>query len=108
MGLAFKENIRDIRNSKAFDLIRELENYFIHVEAYDPEVDEEKVIKTQRIKMKKILADDYDAIIVAVSHDRFLKIEENEFLGMMDDENPILFDLKGIYKEFKNLIYWSL
>lgn len=108
MGLAFKENIRDIRNSKVFDLIRELEDYFIHVEAYDPEVDEEKIIKTQRIKMKKILADDYDAIIVAVSHDRFLKIEENEFLGMMDDENPILFDLKGIYKEFKNLIYWSL
>ena len=97
MGLTFKEDCPDIRNSKVFDIIDELEEYGCNVDAYDPWIDEKDVDQknfvfiTDPFKTEK----KYDAIIVAVGHKEFKALERSEFEGVSTVE-PVLIDIKGI------------
>ena len=98
MGLTFKENCPDIRNTKVVDIIEELKDFGCQVDVYDPWVDKEEEKKTY----KHGLIDDpfqsnkkYAAIIVAVAHNEFVELTEKDFTSISGG-NPIVIDIKGI------------
>ena len=108
MGVTFKENVTDIRNSKVVDIVRELQSFMINVDVVDymasaSEVEHEYNIKTIPAPNKK-----YDAIIVAVAHDEYKKLTEKEFQSLSNGKG-ILIDLKGLYShQIEGMTYWSL
>ena len=100
LGVTFKENCPDMRNSKVIDIIKELEEYECNVEVYDYWVDKSDVeskhlnfINELPLNSKK-----YDSIIVAVGHDEFKKISNEEYISMSNGE-PIIIDVKGIVEK---------
>ncbi len=108
MGVTFKENVADIRNSKVADLIRELMSFAIHVHIHDPHASPNEVAKEYKFSLTKTLDDDYDAVVVAVNHANYKDYDVDFFKSIMKGK-PILFDIKGMY-DFKpnGLTYWSL
>lgn len=112
MGTTFKENVSDIRNSRIPDIIRELASYGIQVDSTDPYAsipDFEHEYQIHLLDPEKINpAKQYDAVILAVSHQPYLSLDEPYFASMLK-ENGLVVDLKGILrKKIKNLSYWSL
>jgi len=110
MGITFKENVADIRNSKVSDVVTELQAYGVHVDVYDPHADPEEVLHEYGFTVVKQHGLEYDAVVVAVMHDEFANYDEQKLSGLMkNDGKAILFDIKGIYKDkIKDLTYWSL
>ena len=100
LGATFKENCPDMRNSKVFDIIKELEEFKCNVEVYDYWIDEsdKKVKPLNFLEELPLNSERYDAIIVAVNHDKFKNISTNDYKGMSRGE-PIILDVKGIVKE---------
>lgn len=95
LGITFKENCPDIRNSRVIDIIKELQSYHVNVDVYDPWASSEEVkheydlnLKTERSELKT----DYDAIILAVSHNEFLEIS----LDNLKSDNCVVFDVKSL------------
>lgn len=108
LGMTFKENVSDIRNSKVADLYFELEAYSMAVDIYDPKAETEEVNHEYKIQLIQSIEQKYDAIIVAVGHDEFKKLDDQYFIQNMKD-HPILIDLKGLYQvQLSQLNYWSL
>ncbi len=112
MGITFKENVPDARNSKVADLVRELQEYGIQVSVYDPVANPEEVKRYYGMDLLKDLKEKapYDGIVVAVKHKEFLNLKPEHFKEITK-ENPVLVDVKGIYpkEEFaKEFIYWRL
>lgn len=116
LGLAFKENCSDIRNSKVIDIIIELKKYGIDPVVVDPHVNEEEAYKEYGLELKTIRdIKNADCIIVAVAHDEF-KVLDLETLDTMfaemRQEEKVLMDVKGIYKskaiKEKGFTYWRL
>lgn len=96
MGITFKENCPDIRNSKVIDVINELEKFNLNVDVYDPwpnaaEVKHEFALPL--ISEQTKLATDYDAIILAVCHDEFKDFDFKSHSA----ENSVVFDVKAFY-----------
>ncbi len=98
MGLAFKENCPDIRNSKAIDIVRELQQFNARVDVWDPWVPAEAGAGEigSGFLTSQPEADSYDAVIVAVGHQQFV---ETGISGVraLGKEGGVLFDVKGIY-----------
>ena len=95
LGITFKENCPDIRNSRAIDIIKEFETYHINVDVYDPWASKEEVqheygfdLLTNQDQLKS----DYDAIVLAVSHNEFLEIN----LTDLKSDTAIVFDVKSL------------
>jgi len=108
MGITFKEDVTDIRNSKVADIINELNDFGATVEVTDPGAGVNEVKEEYGIDLIKEPAGTYDAVIVAVSHKEYLNLDENYFKSLLNSDG-ILVDIKGIYrKKIKNLRYWSL
>jgi len=108
LGFTFKEDVTDIRNTKVLDIYKELLEYGVHVEINDPKADPEEVKIEYGIDLISNINNNYDAIIVAVSHKDFLEYDESYFKSKMN-ENALLVDLKGIYRsKINNINYWSL
>ena len=112
-GISFKENIKDIRNSKVIDIYNYLKEYGIDVDIYDPVVSKNEVKSYYNINL--IDYDDIreaDAVVFCVSHDIFKKIDLKVLKSKLHKKNPYLFDIKGIFnKEFVEKVgfkYWSL
>ena len=99
LGVTFKENCPDIRNSKVFDLIINLCKQF-KVNVYDPYACKDEVFNKHKIELKDYnqLSSNYDCIVVAVSHTEFLNIDVESFLK---NKNSLVYDLKGIYNNKK-------
>ena len=94
MGLAFKENCPDIRNTKVVDLIEELKNYNCSVDVYDPWVDKLEAMNEYNIKLTNAPSNGkYDAIVLAVAHDRFKDYSPNEIKDFGKD-NHVIYDIK--------------
>ncbi len=94
MGLAFKENCPDIRNTKVADLIEELNNFNCIVDVYDPWVDKLEAMDEYNIKLINTPAKGkYDAIVIAVAHDKFKDYSSNEIKDFGKD-NHIIYDIK--------------
>ncbi|WP_151949611.1 nucleotide sugar dehydrogenase [Aliarcobacter butzleri] len=100
LGATFKENCPDMRNSKVIDIIKELEEFKCNVEVYDYWIDEsdKKVKPLNFLEELPLNSERYDAIIVAVNHDKFKTISTNDYKGMSKGI-PIVMDVKGIVKE---------
>lgn len=109
-GVTFKENVADIRNSRVADLIKELQEYSINVHISDPYASAIEVGQEYNLTMTDHISYDYDAIIIAVAHDEYVQEKKEDYMKLLTDDNPILFDLKGIHPSFSNngINYWSL
>lgn len=110
MGITFKEDVADIRNSKVVDIVRELKDYGVQVDVVDPHADAAEVKHEYNLNLSTTPGTDYDAVVVAVSHKAYLNLTETDFLKRMGGkENGILVDIKGIYRGTINKLgYWSL
>lgn len=96
LGLTFKENCPDLRNSKVFDLIHELEQYAIDVDAHDPWITPEDAQSLDSITVVDAPAPNgYDGIIAAVAHRDFEERPSDWISGLARDENTVIYDLKG-------------
>ncbi len=107
MGITFKENVADIRNSKVADLVNELMEYSVNVHITDVYASPNEVAHEYRLTLVEQISDGYDAVIVAVAHEEYRKLTMDYFKSIMKD-NPILFDLKGMYERTEALHYWRL
>ncbi|SEQ18191.1 nucleotide sugar dehydrogenase [Neolewinella agarilytica] len=96
LGVTFKENVTDIRNSKVVDMIREMSEFGLNVDLVDPYADPEEVMEKYQLPMTETVGENYDAIIVAVAHEKFSKYSLDYFRKISQPE-MVLFDLKGIY-----------
>lgn len=108
MGVTFKENVADIRNSKVVDIIHELKDYGVDVEVMDPYADPAEVERFYGLKMVKEATGKYDAVVVAVAHNAYKDLTESYFESL-SDEHGLVVDVKGIYRnKINKLNYWSL
>ena len=108
MGLTFKENVADIRNSKVVDIIHELQDFGVIVDVIDPFANPEEVRKCYNIELKAQPEGPYNAIIVAVAHNEYKELTES-FFKQLSTGNGILADIKGLYRrKIKGMTYWSL
>jgi UDP-N-acetyl-D-glucosamine/UDP-N-acetyl-D-galactosamine dehydrogenase len=112
MGITFKENCPDVRNSKVIDIIRELEEYGIDVKVHDPIADKEEVWKEYRIQLCEAeYIYNMDAVIFAVAHEEFKNLSLQE-IARMYSNSLVLIDLKGIYDKKSAMdsgyMYWRL
>lgn len=92
LGITFKENCPDIRNSKVADVYNELKEFGLKVDVYDYEADGEEVNKEFGIHLIDEIKEKYDGILLAVSHDKFSVINID---SLKKDSNSIVYDLKG-------------
>ena len=116
LGLTFKENIADIRNTKVIDVYNELNEYGIEVYVYDPYAYPDEVEKEYGIEMLEDIEKKkpYDAIIVAVKHKLFIEeLNFERYKELMDSgDKPVLIDVKGLYNKDEvakeGFLYWRL
>ncbi|SDH86439.1 nucleotide sugar dehydrogenase [Winogradskyella thalassocola] len=95
LGITFKENCPDIRNSRVIDIIEELETYDVNVDVYDPWASAEEVkheYKLDLITDFTELSSEYDAVILAVSHNQFLKLD----ITKLKSQTGVVFDVKSL------------
>lgn len=91
LGITFKENCPDIRNSKVADVIRELQSFGTLVDIYDPQADPQEVMHEYGLAMTPSLSKKYDGIILAVSHQEFKKLDWKS----LRHESTVIYDVKG-------------
>lgn len=101
LGFAFKENIPDVRNTKVFDLYKELRKYYFSIKIYDDLASKNAVKKKYKLNLKsfnEFKKSKFDVIILAVSHKIFLKKLSfyNKFFSQR--KNKIFIDIKNNYK----------
>lgn len=97
LGITFKENCPDIRNTKVVDVISELKEFGCNVDIYDPWANPEEVFKEYGLniltKPTSLIEKQYNAIILAVSHNDFLKLDIN---SLLQNKNCVVYDIKSI------------
>ncbi|NIA12394.1 MAG: nucleotide sugar dehydrogenase [Nitrospiraceae bacterium] len=111
MGFTFKENIKDIRNTRVIDIYNELKEFGVKPYVYDPHADTEEVKRIYGINTLRSVNEEspYDSIIVAVKHAEFLNLNY-DFFKNISIGKPIIVDVKRIYKreELSRCILWRL
>ena len=97
LGLSFKENCPDLRNTKVVDLIRGLERYGMNVVVVDPWVDPKEAQHQYGLKTNASIPTDckYGAVVAAVAHQQFVEINSEKWLELLNAQG-LLLDLKGI------------
>ena len=98
MGLTFKENCPDLRNTRVVDLVKEFKGFNCNVDVYDPWVSKDEAVHEYNIKpINKPIKGKYDAILLAVAHDEFkqLSLEQIKAFGK---DNHVLYDIKYLLK----------
>jgi len=98
MGLTFKENCPDLRNTRVVDLVEEFKGFNCSVDVYDPWVDKQEAHREYGITPVDSLAKGkYDAVVLAVSHDEFKKMSIEE-INILGKDNFVLYDIKYLLK----------
>jgi UDP-N-acetyl-D-galactosamine dehydrogenase len=92
LGITFKENCPDIRNSRVVDIYRELRDFGMEVDVYDPWANKAEVKKEHGIDLVSELASTYDAIVLTVAHQEFLNLP----YASLKAEGGIIFDIKSV------------
>ena len=94
LGITFKENCPDIRNTKVVDIYHTLREYSSNITIYDPWANKEKVLREYNIEIKNNIDEStkFDAIILAVAHNEFKQMDIKSLLN----ENGIIYDVKGV------------
>lgn len=116
LGLTFKENCPDIRNSKVDDIIKQLKTYGINPTVVDPWASERDAMREYGVQLMEMdKAKDADCVIVAVAHDEFKAISLDEIKKLYrdcDDSEKVLIDVKGLYKvtdlNISGMKWWRL
>lgn len=91
LGIAFKENCPDIRNSKVVDVIQELKSYGTNVDIFDPWADAEEVQHEYGLQLVDKLSKKYHAIVLAVGHEEFKSLD----WSVVKQNNTVIYDVKG-------------
>lgn len=109
MGVTFKENVSDIRNSKVVDIYNELKSFGIQqIDVIDPYADSHEVKDEYGFDMVSEPNGKYDAIIVAVSHSQYINLNDDWFRNHAN-LGCVFVDVKGVYRgKISSLTYWSL
>jgi len=92
LGITFKENCPDIRNSKVIDIVKELQQFNINVDVFDPHADKHEVAEEYGVKLIDSIQKSYDGIILAVSHQEFLGIELEK---LKSSSSSVILDTKS-------------
>lgn len=113
LGLTFKENVPDTRNTRVIDIIHELREYGVDVHVADPVADQQEAEHEYGLKIEALEdIQDVDAIVVAVAHKEFAHLDFEQLKGKYKDVKYILVDVKGVYEakeaETAGFVYWSL
>ncbi|MBO5308789.1 MAG: nucleotide sugar dehydrogenase [Lentisphaeria bacterium] len=99
LGITFKENCPDIRNSRAIDVVYGLQEFGCQVEVFDPEADPEEVAKEYGVRSVRDISElkckTYDAIVLAVAHKKFTGLDVARF----SDGKSVIYDIKGVLPE---------
>jgi len=96
LGITFKENCPDIRNSRVIDVIQELQEFGTEVEVYDPWADAEEVKREYGLDLVDALDSKYDAVVLAVAHDKFDGIDIKK---LKNGNNTVIYDIKSKLEE---------
>ena len=108
MGLTFKENVTDVRNSKVAEVIKYLQSYLLTVHVVDPLLHSTDVKKYYGFDLEAAPANDYDAVVIAVPHQQYLSLNDLYFTSITKP-SAVIADLKGIYRnKITSRSYWSL
>lgn len=100
LGISFKENCPDVRNTKVVDIIETLKAYNVNITIYDPWVSKEDVKKEYGFDIVSVLSQKkYDAIILAVAHNEFLSID---YSSISLSNHTVIYDVKGVLD--KNIV----
>lgn len=113
LGVTFKENVPDARNTRVTELVQELQDYGVYVVVYDPFLDETEL---QRLQLRGVsnpfLAKQrYDCVILAVAHKEFREKSIGDYLQLLQGNPSVFVDVKGIMREAardERVLYWSL
>jgi UDP-N-acetyl-D-glucosamine/UDP-N-acetyl-D-galactosamine dehydrogenase len=98
LGITFKENCPDVRNSKIIDVVSELKNWGVNVVVVDPWVDPIVLKENDGIILGKVNCNNQvDSLIVAVGHEEFRNLSPADLKSFCVGENPVLADLKSLY-----------
>ena len=99
LGITFKENCPDVRNTKIVDLVRSLMDYGIKITIYDPLVSPETVFKEYQLEsIQELPKQQYDAIVLGVAHKEFLNLDLKQY----QTSNAIVYDVKGVLGNIAN------
>jgi UDP-N-acetyl-D-galactosamine dehydrogenase len=97
LGLTFKENCPDIRNTKVIDVIKELDNFHANIDIYDPWASNDEVEKEYGISLCQTLNQNhYDAVLACVGHDQIKAMSVKELKSLCKD-NHVIYDVKHIF-----------
>ena len=108
MGITFKENVSDIRNSKVIDVINELKSFKVNVDVVDPYASADEVKHEYGLTLAHQPSGIYDAIIGAVNHQDYLSLDD-EYFKQFADAHTLFYDVKGVFRDaVKELSYKSL
>jgi UDP-N-acetyl-D-galactosamine dehydrogenase len=94
MGVTFKENCPDVRNTKVIDIVRELNEYGMYLDIYDPIADATQIPEPEKDCMINTLTKKYDGIVIAVAHNIFLEMDIESF---KNSNASVIFDIKAAY-----------
>ena len=94
LGITFKENCPDIRNSRVIDMVREFKSFGAELDVYDPYANPEEVYDEYGLSLAPKIGKNYDAVILAVGHDSFKKISLGEIKA---SSKSVIFDIKSFY-----------
>ena len=92
LGVTFKENCPDIRNSRVVDIYNELHQFGLEVDVYDPHANRVEVEHEYGIRLTDDIDKQYDAVVLAVSHDEFRDID---YKALRHGHNAVIFDTKS-------------
>lgn len=112
LGLTFKEDCPDLRNSKVIDIIRELEDYGINVQVCDPLADPAEALHEYGVTLCPLNdLKECDALVIAVAHQEYRSLSLDKLRSMMNS-SPLIIDVKGVYSrlmlENNNIRFWRL
>jgi UDP-N-acetyl-D-galactosamine dehydrogenase len=110
LGLTFKENVADIRNTKVIDVIRELESFNVDIDIVDPHASAEEVKEEYDLDLKAAPEQGaYHAVIAAVNHEEYAGYDAEDFRGLLKGGHGTVVDVKGVFRgRTGDLDYWSL
>ena len=92
LGITFKENCPDIRNSRVIAIYTALTDFSLEVDIFDPHADDQEVYREYGIELQEEISGTYNSIILAVSHEEF---REFNFKDLRKSESSVVFDIKS-------------
>jgi UDP-N-acetyl-D-galactosamine dehydrogenase len=108
MGVTFKENVPDIRNSKVADIVDTLSSFHLEVHVVDPLASSSELTEEYGFGLTGKIDNDYNAVILAVQHQQYKKLD-SAYFESITKENALIADIKGLYRnKIHNRAYWSL